>query len=474
MNRHALLVAGLLLIGPAPTAWAADRPRPAPNILLIVADDLGYGDLGCYGGREIPTPRLDALAAVGARFTAGYVTAPMCAASRAALLTGRYQTRFGFEFNPTGATNVAPGVGLPPEETTIAERLRDAGYATGLVGKWHLGGTAPFHPQRRGFDEFFGFLHEGHFYAPPPWEGVTSWLRRTGLPDGSQGRWISPDGRVIWSTHLGRPEPPYDADNPVMRGSQPVDERAHLTDAFAREACRFIERHRSQPWLLCLSFNAVHSPMQAADEHLARFTGIADIHRRIYAAMLSHLDDAVGRVLDGLRDQGLEENTLVVFLSDNGGPTRELTASNAPLRGEKLDLLEGGIRVPFIVAWKDHVGPRVVREPVTSLDIVATAVALAGRQQPASLDGKSLLPILSGVAEDPLHPAIYWRFGGKHALRAGRWKLLREQAGPWQLFDLDSDIGESRDLAAAEPARVSELSRLWDRWNAEQAPPRWR
>ena len=260
---------------------------------------------------------------------------------------GRYQTRFGFEFNPIGAQNAALGVGLPAAEKTIAERLRDAGYATALVGKWHLGGTAPFHPQRRGFDEFFGFLHEGHYYVPPPWQGVTTFLRRKALPDSSAGgRWTSPDGRIIWSTHMGGNEPEYDADNPLLRGSQPVNEKDNLTDAFTREACDFISRHRSQPFFLDLAYNAVHSPMQGSDAYLAKFAHIPDIHRRIFAAMLAQMDDGLGRVLAALRENGVEENTLVLFLSDNGGPTRELTSSNAPLRGEKGELSKAASACP--------------------------------------------------------------------------------------------------------------------------------
>ena len=177
-----------LLLAPLGVQTSSLAAEQRPNVIFIVVDDLGYGELGCYGGKEIPTPQIDALAASGARFTSGYVTAPFCAASRAALMTGRYQTRFGFESNPIGAKNAAPGIGLPVAEKTVADRLRDSGYATGLVGKWHLGGTAPFHPQRRGFDEFFGFLHEGHYYVQPPWQGVTTWLRRKTLPDGGQGR----------------------------------------------------------------------------------------------------------------------------------------------------------------------------------------------------------------------------------------------------------------------------------------------
>ena len=331
------LVSALVLM-PSVVRSEENKPVTRPNVVLIVADDLGYGEPGCFGGKEIPTPHIDSLATNGVRFTRAYVTAPTCAASRVGLLTWRYQNRFGFEFNPIGAVNSDPAVGLPPGEITLAEALREAGYATSLVGKWHLGCTAKFHPQRNGFDEFFGFLHEGHYFVPPPWAGHVTWLRRRTLPDGSQGRWTSPDGRLIWSTHMGHFEPDYDADNPVLRSSQPVEEKENLTEAFTREAEDFISLHRSQPFFLYLAYSAVHSPLQGPEDYLAKFAHIDDIQRRIFAAMLAQLDDGVGRVLARLRSLGLSENTLVVFLSDNGGPTRELTSSNAPLRGEKGSL----------------------------------------------------------------------------------------------------------------------------------------
>lgn len=470
MKRLLPLLACLAFVsGDSP---AADR---RPNILFIVADDLGYGEPGCYGGKDIPTPNIDALAASGVRFTNGYVTAPICAPSRAALLTGRYQTRFGFEFNPIGAKNTLPGIGLPVAEKTLGDRLRNAGYATSLVGKWHLGGTAEFHPIRRGFDEFFGFLHEGHFYVPPPWNGVTTWLRRTALPDGGQGRWTSPDERIVWSTRIGYREPDYDADNPLLRESQPVAEPGNLTDAFAREARDFIVRHKAQPFFLYLAFNAVHSPMQGADAYMKKFAHISDIQRRIFAAMLANLDDSIGRVLAQLRDSGLEENTLIIFLSDNGGPTEELTSSNAPLRGGKGELWEGGIRIPYIVSWKGHApGGRVVDAPVTSMDMNATALEVAGvTVDKAKLDGASLLPLLTENPAPALHDTLFWRLGRKNALRHGDWKLIRD-GGAWQLFDLAHDIAETTDLAAREPDRVRELSAEWDRWNAGQLAPLWK
>jgi arylsulfatase A-like enzyme len=465
---------GLVLV--AATA-AAESKRP--NVLLIAADDLGYGELGSYGGKEIPTPNIDALAAGGVRFTQGYVTAPFCAPSRAALLTGRYQTRFGHEGNPTGAPNAAPRIGLPVTERTLADRLRGVGYATGLVGKWHLGGTAPFHPQRRGFDEFFGFLHEGHYFVPPPWQGVTTWLRKVALPDGGKGRWVSPDGRVIWTTHMGNKEPDYNADNPIVRDSQPVQETANLTDAFTREACDFIRRHQTQPFFLYLAYNAVHSPLQGADAYMEKFRHIPDIHRRIFAAMLANLDAGIGTVLTTLRDTGIERDTLVVFLSDNGGATRELTSSNAPLRGEKGQLYEGGIRVPFILRWPAQLpAGRVVDTPVISMDVTATALAAAGvTVEGAGQDGINLMPLLTNDKAPDRPRTFYWRAGTRAAMRQGDWKIVRDGArgrlGQWQLFNLAADIAEVTDLAAQEPERLKTLVARWEKWSATQVEPAW-
>ncbi|QDT53262.1 Arylsulfatase precursor [Caulifigura coniformis] len=461
-----------LLVG---SASAAEQVRP--NIVLIIADDLGRGEPGCYGG-DLPTPNIDSLAAAGIRFNAGYVTAPFCAASRAALLTGRYQNRYGFEFNPIGAANADPEVGLPLYETTLPDLLRLAGYSTALIGKWHLGGTAAFHPQRRGFDEFFGFLHEGHTYVPSPFEGHVTWLRRRRLPDGGVGRWTSPDGRMIWSTHLNSFEPDYDADNPILRSSQPVDERENLTDAFTREAERFLERNRSQPFFLCLSYNAVHSPIQARSDDLGKFAHIEDIHRRLFASMLSHLDDGIGRVVHKLRELGIEENTLVVFLSDNGGPTRELTSSNHPFRGQKGQLFEGGIRVPMIMKWPARYPKgRVEERMVSALDLLPTATAAAGLTGLQGLDGVDLTPALSTDSTDEIHAGHYWRVGESAAYRAGDWKILcrfHEAGLPvWELFNLKDDPAESTNLAAKNPEQVDRLERAWRVLNNRMIPPNW-
>lgn len=468
------LIPCLILIFSSFLAVSTVTAHDAPNIVLIVADDLGYGELGCYGGTEIPTPNIDALARSGVRFTNGYVTAPFCAASRAALMTGRYQTRFGFEFNPIGIKNTEAGIGLPVNEKTIADRLREVGYVTGLIGKWHLGGTPPFHPQRRGFDEFFGFLHEGHYYVPLPWNGVTTWLRRERLPGNATGRWSSPDGRVIWSSHMGNREPDYDTDNPLLRSSQPINESEYLTDAITREACSFIDRHSKQPFFLYLPYNAVHSPMQASNRFLERFAAIDDIHRRLFAAMLSQLDDGVGQVIASLDRNALTTKTIVVFISDNGGPTAELTSSNHPLRGGKGSLWEGGIRVPFLLAWPGNIpSGRVVDRITTSMDTTVTALAAAGRNVAAlKLDGEDLIPMLKESNPAVTSRELFWRVGKKTAIRRDQWKLVRER-NDWELYDLSTDIGEQTDLAAKLPSLVESLRKRWESWNAEQVESLW-
>ena len=431
-------LAVLLVVLPA--AARADAPAARrPNVLIIVGDDMGYADVGFHGCTDIPTPHLDGLARDGVRFTAGYVSGPYCSPTRAGLLTGRYQTRFGHEFNPAGGDD-----GLPLAEHTLADRLAAAGYATGLVGKWHLGTRPEMQPQRRGFADFYGFLGGAHDY--------------------------------------------FDRDG-ILRGTEPVAKLDHTTDDFGREAVDFIRRHAGKPWFLCLAFNAVHTPMQATEERLARFAGIADPRRRTYAAMMVAMDDAVGRVREALAASGQEQDTLVAFISDNGGPTMPGTTGNgsrnAPLRGSKRTTLEGGIRVPFVVAWPGRIQPGVYERPVIQLDLHATALAAAGVEPRPEwrLEGVDLLPFLSGTRDAPPHDALCWRFGGQMAIRAGDWKLVRYDAtvdgdraagvvGP-RLYDLQSDVGETRDLAATMPDTVRDLQARWDAWDEANVAPLW-
>ena len=445
--------AAFVLISVAPDTRTSAIVQARPNILLIVTDDMGYGDIGLHDGHDIPTPNIDALMKSGTRFTDAYVSGPFCSPTRAGLMTGKYPQRFGHEFNVGGGPAAAQD-GLPLTETTIADRLKAAGYRTALFGKWHLGSGEKFHPQSRGFDEFFGFLGGQHSYTEV-------------LPNGP---------------------------NPLLDGRKPAASVTYLTDVLADRSVEFIQRKSAAPFLLYLAFNAVHVPMEATDKYLARFPKIADPQRKTYAAMLSAMDDAIGRVMAALRSQGLEEQTLVVFFNDNGGPTMEGTtingATNTPLRGSKRQTWEGGIRVPFAFSWKGRIpAGRVDRRPIIQLDVLPTALAAAGvTVQPAwKLDGVNLLPLLTGNAAGRPHDVLYWRLGNHMAIRSGDWKLVRTSEGPLLtgtfdsleslsgagLYNLATDVGETKNLAASEPARVRELAEAWLRWNSELAKPLW-
>jgi arylsulfatase A-like enzyme len=424
-----------------------------PNVLIIVADDMGYADIGVHGSRDIPTPNIDSLAFGGIRFTNAYVSGPYCSPTRAGLMTGRYPQRFGHEFNlgigPANAEN-----GLPLTERTMADRLKAAGYRTALFGKWHLGSAEKFHPMSRGFDEFFGFLGGAHSYLDPMSNGL----------------------------------------DPLLDGRKPIQEMPYLTDALGDRAVEFIRRNGSSPFFLYLAFNAVHTPMHATDKYLARFRNIADAQRRTYAAMLSAMDDAVGRTIAALRAAGLEENTLIFFFSDNGGPTMAGTtingSSNSPLRGSKRQTWEGGIRVPFFIRWKGRLPEgKTDARPIIQLDVLPTVMVAAGvtPQRDWQLDGVNLLPFLSGAASGTPHDALYWRLGDNMAIRVGDWKLVKTHEGPLggdpavlsdlsaaELFNLAEDISEARNLAPSRPEKVKELTDAWQRWNSQLARPLWR
>lgn len=438
------------------------RAEEMPNIVVILVDDLGYGELGCQGNPQIPTPNIDSIAENGIRFTQGYVTAPYCSASRAGLFTGRNQNRFGYVNNPIGAMNDEPGVGLPLDEKTLADYLKDKGYTTGLYGKWHLGASSRYLPLRRGFDDFFGFLHEGHYYVPSPYYNHVTWLRRKALPGGGKGVFTSQDKRMIYSTHMGSNEPIYDASNPIYRNGQPVEEKDNLTDAITREATEFILRNFDKPFFLCLSYNAVHSPMQGADRYVHKFRKIKDVQRRIFAAMLSNLDESVGDVMGAIQRTNRSDNTLVFFLSDNGGPTRELTSSNRPLRGEKGSLYDGGVRVPFMMQWQKKIPRgRVFKQPVSSLDIFATVKDVVGFEslQQGKIDGVNLLPFIAGAKTGRPHEKLFWRTKRQVAMRSGDWKIIQDsKTGEIEIYDLAADIGEKNNLAQSDQEKRKELS----------------
>ena len=450
-----LLLAAALTGTEAPqaTRQQSGNVQRRPNIIFILGDDLGYCDVSMYGCRDIPTPNIDSIAAAGVKFTNGYVTAPVCSPSRAGLMTGRYQHRFGFEFNagPLQRALAEPEMGLPPSEITLAQMMKQSGYATGMVGKWHLGLHEKFHPMKRGFDEYFGFLFGANMYIDPDAPGVKS-----NDPEGVGVR-IRTDR------------------NPIVRGQTRVEEKEYLTDAFAREAIDFIERHRNEPFFLYAPFNAPHTPLQATSKYFDRFPEIKDDKRRIYAAMVSALDDAVGAINRKLRDTGLDQNTLVVFLSDNGCATYTNACTNDPLRMGKLTPFEGGFRVPFAMKLPGRIKAGTTYEqPISSLDLFPTAVALAGGKLPADrvYDGVDLLPLLSGRKKAAPHDVLCWRNGENAGVRKGNWKLLKGGDKYW-LYDLSKDVGERQNVADKYPAIVTQLKQDFAAWEERMKPPMW-
>lgn len=426
---------------------AAKAAATLPNILVLLADDLGYADLGIQGSKDIATPQIDSIAKSGVRFTAGYVSSAMCSPSRAGLLTGRSQSRFGHDINwePEWPVDPKDTRGLPLTEKTFGDHLKPAGYHTGVVGKWHLGEAPPFHPHKRGFDEFFGFIGGGHNYPTdtyrdtPPLSHYNTRLERDGAPQ------------------------------PTAPG--------YLTTLLGEESAAFIHRNKEKPWMLYAAFNAPHTPLQATPELLERVNHIADEKRRTYAAMVVGMDDAIGRILQQLREDGLEERTLVFFLSDNGGPPEDNASNNAPLRGRKGQMWEGGIRVPFIFQWKGVIpAGKTYDRPVSSMDILPTALAAAGMSSIASekLDGVDLLPYLTGKKSGDPHEMLFWRIAERSiwAVRSGDHKLVK-QGAKIALYDLSKDTREARDLASKLPDEQARLQKAFDAWHATLEEPRW-
>jgi len=417
------------------------EPSPSPgitNVVLILVDDMGLDDLGCFGSSAGLTPSIDSLARDGVAFDRAYVTASICSPSRAGLLTGRYQQRFGHE-NNTGplARQLELDIGLPRSERLASERLQDLGHVTGLIGKWHLGASDRFHPLDRGFDEFFGHLSGGHTYID----------------------WVDPKN------------------GPIFRGRTSVIEGEYLTDAFTTEAVDFIDRHHQAPFFLLLSYNALHEPFEAPERYLDRHAGVPDEEERVYAAMISALDDGVGRVLAALERHGLEDDTLVCFLSDNGPRRGKAGQGTGHLRGGKLSLFEGGLRVPLLVRCPGlfPAGSRVA-SPVSSLDLVPTFLEALGAPGATAdpLDGRSLVPLATRPAGGPDIAArtLFWRQGGKAAASDGVAKLLRRRDGSFEAYDLRVDPGETRPLAL-DGERFVRLRQALGSWEEGLAAPAW-
>ena len=420
-----------------------------PNLIVIMTDDMGYADVGFNGCQDIPTPHIDSIAAAGVKFTSGYVAYSVCGPSRASFITGRYGQRFGFERNPQYRTG-DDRMGLPRSEKTLATTLKQVGYHSGIIGKWHLGATEKLHPLNRGFDEFYGHLGGGHTYFP---ENLTIRNSYEATNESESYR--------TW----------------IMKNHEPVSPRKYLTDDFSDEAVSFIKRNQNRPFFLFLSYNAPHTPLQASPKYLARFSQIKDQKRRTYAAMVSAVDDGVGRVLEALKEHQIAQNTLVFFLSDNGGIPIKNASNNAPLRGHKGTAWEGGFRVPFAAMWPAGFPKGATFDhPVSSLDIFATITALA--EAPTDLerplDGVNLTPYLNGTRSDAPHVGIFLRKfdQGVRAVRSGDHKLVVfENSGQQSLHNLKDDIGEANNLAEREPEIRNRLGSLWEDWNRTNVEP---
>jgi arylsulfatase A-like enzyme len=430
-------------------AFAVNGAR-RPNILIILADDLGYGDPGCYGGTLVPTPAIDSLARDGVRCTDGYVTAPVCAPSRCGIMTGAYHQRFGIQWNDDRARY---GVG---RHLLLPQALKAAGYRTGHIGKWNIGADV-----KACFDETYDVIDWEADYFP-----------------NQDGHWVGVDSPTEHASSKVQG---------VWGPERPGEE--YLTDRIGRQAVEFLEKHKTEPFFLYLAFNAVHSPWQAKAADRQRFAHIQPEPLNYYAAMIASLDENIGRVLAKLNEDGLEENTLVVFTSDNGPalgspnikvwpdqwPKEVLVGSAGPLSGHKAQFLEGGIREPFILRWPGRlVAGQVYRQPVSTMDLYATCCAAAGASVPAGtkLDGVNLLPYLLGEKQGAPHEILFWKYGDQGAVRQGDWKLVISPRQPnLQLFHLAQDIAEQHDLAGDEPERTDRLHRQWLAWSA-QLPPR--
>ena len=434
---------------------ASFAEKSTPNIIVILADDMGYGDLGFTGSKHLRTPHLDQLAKSGAFCTQGYVTSPVCSPSRAGLLTGRDPRRFGYQGNLNKAHASYPTrpelLGLPPGEHTLGDHLREQGYATALIGKWHLGEGPGFHPNARGFDHFCGMIRGSHTYFPKPGKHA------------------------------------------IERNGKPVTEfsNEYLTDFFTDEGLGWMERQESEnadrPWFAFFSYNAPHGPLQATETDKALFSHIKDPKRQTYAAMMWALDRGVGRIVAWLKEHDESENTLVVFFSDNGGATGN-ASWNGPLSGVKGCLKEGGIRVPMIWSWPGVIpGASRYEEPASAVDLLPTFLAAAGRAEPLPLraplshedkrnfkkgidrygayDGVNLLPGLTQTGR-VAERTLFWRLQGQAAILSGEDKLIRLSHRPAQFFKPKSDLGEAHDLAPQGGDRMMDLFRQLGEWEA--------
>jgi arylsulfatase A-like enzyme len=467
----------------------ASTPGRAPNVVLIVADDLGINDITYFGGGiaggQVPTPHIDSIAQEGVDFRNGYSGNATCAPSRAAMMTGRYATRFGFEFTPTPkqfmkvVTSMAPpdqvlqpvyrpereaelipyeDMGLPTSEITLAKLLQKGGYHTVHLGKWHLGDSPQFRSYNHGFDEALSHLHGASMFLPTKDPNVVNAMQD-----------FDPIDQFLWAAE------PWGV---RFMDSQPFQPPKYMTDYLTDEAVKVVEANKNRPFFLYLAYNAPHTPLQATREDYDALGFIPDHTMRVYAAMIRSLDRNIGRVLQSLKDQGLDDNTLVIFTSDNGGAHYVgLEGLNSPYRGWKATFFEGGIHVPFFMRWPAQIPSGTsFTAPVSHFDIFATAAAAAGQPSPSDrpIDGVNLLPFIKGEAPGRPHDVLFWRTDEYVTMREGDWKLQVSELPPkaW-LFNLAVDPTEKVNLVDSEPQRLAMMKAQLAQWNQAQRKPLW-
>lgn len=428
-----------------------------PNIIVILCDDLGYADVGFNGSKDITTPELDKLASSGTIFSSAYVTHPFCGPSRAGLLTGRYPHEFGSQFNLPSNSEKSVGEGIPLNEPFISTVLQKSGYYTGIVGKWHLGAVPAYHPNNRGFDDFYGFLGGGHSYFPNDYMA-------------KYNQQLAAGNKNIWEYLV-----------PLEHNGVNVQETEYVTDGLSREAIRFVKEgaKKDAPFFLYLAYNAPHTPLEAKTEDLKQFENIKDKTRRTYAAMVYAVDRGVGELVKTLKETNQFDNTLIVFLSDNGGRSDE-GANNSPLQGDKGDVFEGGFRVPMFFHWPNHIkaGKRY-DYPVSSLDFYPTFANLAKASIPKDkiLEGKDIMnDVISGkdVRKDQMIFAMRHRAGASDVgVRENQWKAVKAKNGTWKLFDINKDISEQNDLSKQNPEQLKKMILGAKKWSEKHTEPRW-
>lgn len=420
-----------------------------PNIVLLFTDDAGYADFGFHGSKVIKTPHLDKLAKEGMLFKQAYVSDPTCGPSRAGLMTGKYQQRFGFEENNVpgymSANSAADGaeMGIPVDQVTMGQYLQQQGYATAFYGKWHIGGADKFHPTKRGFDEFYGFR----------------------------------GGARSFFAYNDKKKPHDVLDYNERNFGEMVEFEGYYTDVLADETIDFIERSAKKdvPFFTFVSFNAPHTPMEATEEDLAQFPNLTG-NRKIYAAMMLAFDRASGKILNKLKELGLDDNTIVIYTNDNGGPTDKNASSNLPLSGTKSNHLEGGLRVPFLMKWPGKIQPNTTFDnPVMTLDLLPTFFAAAGGDTTTitDIDGVDLMPYIKGQKEERPHEVMYWKKDARATIRVGDWKLIRFPDRPAELYKIPEDVREIDNLAADYPEVVKKMYKELFKWESTLERPRW-